>query len=47
MNDSGVKGIIIAGRYDEKLQYAQSMVANVDVYLYQVEFSLSEHKKTS
>jgi len=45
LNDPGVKGIIIAGRYDEKLQYAQSMVANVDVYLYQVEFSLSEHRK--
>jgi hypothetical protein len=41
----GVKGLIIAGKYDEKLQYAQSMVPEIDVYLYQVEFSLREHHR--
>ena len=40
-----VKGLIIAGKYDEKLHYAQSMIPEIDVYLYQVEFSLREHRR--
>lgn len=45
LNDPNVRGIIIAGKYDEKLHYAQSLLPSVDVYLYEVQFSLREHKR--
>ena len=40
--DKGVRGIIIAGSYDKKLDYALKAVPNVDVYLYEVNFKLRE-----
>lgn len=43
LSDSNVHGLIIAGKFDEKLHYAQSMVPEIDVYLYEVQFSLREH----
>jgi hypothetical protein len=43
LNDPHVKGIIIAGKYDKKLHYAQSLTPNIDVFLYEVNFSLREH----
>ena len=43
-NDDGVKGIIIAGQYDEKLKYAREMVPNIEVFLYEVDFKLREFK---
>jgi restriction system protein len=40
--DKNVKGIIIAGSYDKKLDYALQMMQNVEVFLYEVSFKLSE-----
>src|SRR5262249_2872192 len=39
------KGIIIAGRYDEKLSYALKILRDAEVYLYQVDFKLKEFKR--
>lgn len=35
-----VEGLVVAGKYDKRLQYAASMVPNVDVYVYEVSFQL-------
>ena len=43
-NDKNVKGIIIAAEFDKKLEYAISAVPNIEVFLYQVDFKLSEFK---
>lgn len=45
LNNSKVEGLIIAGKYDEKLRYATEMLPSVDVYLYSVSFNLVEHKR--
>lgn len=45
LHDKNVKGIIIAGKYDEKLHYAQTLIPSIEVYLYEVQFSLKEHKR--
>jgi len=42
--DNNVKGIIIAGQYDKKLEYALKMVSNTEVFLYEVNFKLREFK---
>lgn len=42
--DEGVKGIIIAGSYDKKLDYALKAMQNIEVFLYEVNFSLNEFK---
>jgi hypothetical protein len=44
-NDSGVKGIIVAGKYDEKLYYAMRNMKNIDVFLYEVNFSLKGYSR--
>ena len=44
LKDSNVKGVIIAGQYDKKLDYAREMVPNIEVFIYQVDFKLSEFK---
>ena len=46
MNDQNVRGIIVAGKYDEKLDYARKMVSGLEVFIYEVQFSLKEYKKT-
>jgi len=43
--DDGVKGIIIAGRFDDRLDHARIMIPNCEVFLYDVLFKLSEYKK--
>lgn len=43
-NDNNVKGIIIAGKYDQKLYYALQATEKIDVFLYEVNFSLKSHK---
>ena len=43
--DKDVKGVIIAGQYDKKLDYAREMIPNIEVFIYQVDFKLSEFKK--
>ena len=45
LNEKSVRGIIVAGKYDEKLYYAQNMIQAVDVFLYEVQFKLKEYKK--
>lgn len=45
--DENVKGVIVAGKYDEKLYYAQRMLPNVEVFLYEVNFRLTEYVKHS
>jgi hypothetical protein len=42
-NDQDVRGIIVAGQFDKKLSYATTMVPNIEVFLYEVSFSLKEH----
>ena len=43
--DNNVCGVIVAGKYDEKLYYAQKMLKNIEVFLYEVNFKLNEYKK--
>ena len=43
--DDNVSGIIVAGKYDEKLYYAQKMLKNIEVFLYEVNFKLNEYKR--
>jgi len=43
--DKNVKGVIIAGEYDRKLDYALQMVPNVEVFLYVVDFKLNKFSK--
>jgi hypothetical protein len=40
-----VKGVIVCGTYDKKLDYARKRVRDVEVFLYEVNFSLKEYKK--
>lgn len=42
-----VKGIIIAGEYDLKLDFALKVLTNVEVFLYQVNFKLNKFSKKS
>lgn len=42
--DENVKGIIVAGQFDNKLEYARTMVPNTEVFLYEVDFKLKEYK---
>ena len=44
LNDDNVKGIIVAGSYDERLNYAQSMLPNIEVFLYEVNFNLKSYE---
>jgi Holliday junction resolvase-like predicted endonuclease len=39
-----VEGIIIAGSYDKKLDYALKVIKNIEVFLYEVDFKLKEYK---
>ena len=43
--DNNVKGIIIAAEYDQKLEYALKAVPNIQIFLYKVDFTLSEYKR--
>ena len=42
--DENVKGIIVAGQFDSKLEYARTLVPNTEVFLYEVDFKLKEYK---
>ena len=42
--DDGVKGVIVAGQFDTKLDHAKSMIPNSEVFLYEVNFKLKEYK---
>lgn len=45
LKDKEVRGVIIAGQYDKKLDFAREMIPNVEVFIYQVDFNLKEFKK--
>jgi restriction system protein len=45
-NDSNVKGVIVVGQYDQKFDYAQEMLANVEVYIYEISFKLNNFGKS-
>ena len=45
LKNETVKGIIICGKYDEKLYHAQKIIPNIEVFLYEVNFSLKEYTK--
>jgi len=40
-----VKGVIIAGKYDRKLDFALKVLQNIEVFLYQVDFKLNRFSK--
>lgn len=40
-----VRGVIIAGEYDKKLDFALKVLNNVEVFLYQVDFKLNKFSK--
>jgi hypothetical protein len=42
INDDKVKGVIIAGAYDKKLDFALKMIPNVEVYLYEISFKIRD-----
>jgi restriction system protein len=44
-NGQSTKGIIIAGKYDNRLYYALKKLKDAEVYLYQVNFKLDEFKE--
>jgi hypothetical protein len=37
-----VKGIIVAGQYDKKLDFALKVMSDVEVFLYEVSFKLNK-----
>lgn len=43
LGDNGVKGVIIAGSYDQRLDYARVMMPELDVFIYEVQFNLKEY----
>jgi hypothetical protein len=45
MKDNNVRGVIIAGQYDKKLDFAREMIPNIEVFIYQLDFRLKEFKK--
>lgn len=45
LGDPGVRGVIVAGKYDEKLDYARKMIPGLEVFIYEVNFSLKEHTR--
>jgi len=42
--DKNVKGIIIAGSYDKRLEYALEVIPDVELYIYEVKFNLKKIK---
>lgn len=42
--DDNVKGVIVAGQFDNKLDHARIMLPNTEVFLYEVNFKLKEYK---
>ena len=45
LGDTNVKGIIVAGKYDQKLDYARKMIPGLDVFIYEVQFNLKEYER--
>ena len=45
LGDEGVKGVIIAGSYDQRLDYARVMMPELDIFIYEVQFNLKEYSQ--
>ena len=45
LNDNNVRGIIVAGKYDERLDYARKILPELEIFIYEVKFNLKEYKK--
>lgn len=45
LSDTNVRGIVVAGKYDERLDYARKMIPGLEVFIYEVQFNLKEYKK--
>ena len=43
--DNDVRGIIIAGGFDKRLNYAVKMFPQIQIYTYLIDFKLIEQKK--
>lgn len=43
MKADNVKGVIIAGQYDKKLNYALEAIENIEVFIYEVNFTLKSN----
>jgi hypothetical protein len=43
LNDEAVKGIIIAGTFDKRLDYAIKVFPDIEVYSYKIDFSLTQN----
>ena len=43
-DNPSVRAVIVAGKFDKKLEYAQKMMPQIDVYLYEVDFKLRAHE---
>jgi restriction system protein len=43
LGDDEVKGVIIAGSYDQRLDYARVMMPELEVFIYEVHFNLKEY----
>lgn len=46
LHDDNVHGVIIAGEYNKKLDYALKVISNIEVFLYKVDFKLVPFKET-
>ena len=42
--DNNVRGVIIAGSFDKKLDYALKAVSGIEVFLYEIDFKLKDFK---
>lgn len=42
-NDPNVRGIIVAGQFDQKLHYAMKRAKDIEVFVYEVDFKLKAH----
>lgn len=45
LSNTNVRGIVVAGKYDERLDYARKMIPGLEVFIYEVQFNLKEYKK--
>lgn len=43
LKDDAVRGVIVAGKYDQKLDYARKMIPGLEVFIYEVQFNLKEY----
>ena len=45
-DNQSVRALIVSGKFDQKLEYAQKMMPRIDVHIYEVDFKLREHRNS-